>query len=189
MAGESFLSHPLARIFPLLDGKPLEELVADIRANGLREPIVLHEGRILDGRNCYRACREAGVEPHFQIFTGGDPLAYVISLNLKRRHLKQRSQQAQEPEYVLLEARVADLRGRLGQPLNRKRLKSLASQRIGQRNGAMERARGSSSSPPAWQRPGPFRKSKAPWLGVGNEVQHLENAKGPKGGESSGLDS
>jgi ParB-like chromosome segregation protein Spo0J len=55
--------HPLANLFPPLEEKELDELTADIRANGLRENIVLHEGKILDGRNRYYACLRAGVEP------------------------------------------------------------------------------------------------------------------------------
>jgi hypothetical protein len=40
---------------------------------------------IPDGPNRFRACRDAGVEPHFVEFTGDDPLAFVISANPKRR--------------------------------------------------------------------------------------------------------
>jgi ParB-like chromosome segregation protein Spo0J len=79
--------HALANIFPLVEGTEFDELVADIREQGLHEPIVVYEDRILDGRNRYRACEAAGIEPSFTVYTGDNPVAYVVSLNLRRRHL------------------------------------------------------------------------------------------------------
>jgi hypothetical protein len=79
--------HPLAEIFPRLDGADLTALADDIRKNGLRQAIVTCEGMVLDGRNRLAACKIAGVEPRFKEFAGDDPLDYVISLNLTRRHL------------------------------------------------------------------------------------------------------
>jgi N6-adenosine-specific RNA methylase IME4 len=44
---------------------------------------------ILDGRNRYRACNQAGVPIKTKKYTGTDPLAYVVSANLHRRHLNE----------------------------------------------------------------------------------------------------
>src|SRR5215831_17959457 len=81
--------HPLAAIFPLMEGAEFDELVADIKANGQRQWIVTYEGMILDGRNRYRACLAAGVKPGVQKGDDcvGDPAAYVVSANIHRRHL------------------------------------------------------------------------------------------------------
>ena len=81
--------HPAANLFPLLEVESPEfgELVQDIREHGLLQPIVLCDGKILDGRNRYRACQHAGVEPRFVEWSGDSPTAYVLSLNLHRRHL------------------------------------------------------------------------------------------------------
>jgi phage N-6-adenine-methyltransferase len=71
-----------------MSDEELAELAADIRAHGLLEPIVLLDGLVLDGRNRLRACEAAGVEPRFVEWDGsGDPAVWVISKNLKRRHL------------------------------------------------------------------------------------------------------
>jgi ParB/Sulfiredoxin domain len=103
----SLAFHPLADIFPLMEGAEFDELVADIKKNGCREPIVLYEEKILDGRNRYRACRAAGVPfdtlrglqvgRNIRSQSGGwhrqgirddkDALALVISANIHRRHL------------------------------------------------------------------------------------------------------
>jgi hypothetical protein len=85
--------HPLANIFPLMEGQEFESLVEDIRAaNGLHEKITLYEGCILDGRNRYRACKALGIDItalEFDEYDGSDPLGFVISLNLARRHLSE----------------------------------------------------------------------------------------------------
>jgi hypothetical protein len=82
-------SHALAECFPMLPDSELQELADDIKVNGLRQNIVVYEGQILDGRNRHAACRIAGVPVENRItqYQGSDPVGYVISANLKRRHL------------------------------------------------------------------------------------------------------
>lgn len=79
--------HPYAEIFPWIDGPAFEDLVEDIRKHGVLEPIVFLDGAVLDGRNRYMAARELGIEYPRVEYTGDDPLGFVISHNLKRRHL------------------------------------------------------------------------------------------------------
>lgn len=82
-------AHLYAELFPLLEGSELAELAADIKKHGQREPILLYQGLILDGRNRAKACEMAGVAPTTRHFTGDDEgaLAYVVSTNVHRRHL------------------------------------------------------------------------------------------------------
>ena len=82
--------HPYADIFPLLEGPAFDALVEDIRERGQQEPIWLYEGKILDGRNRYRALQQLGREPtKVQTYTGDDPIGFVLSANLHRRHLNE----------------------------------------------------------------------------------------------------
>ncbi len=101
--GKSPLFHELANLFPLMDGDAYLSFVEDIRQHGVREPIVMLDGQILDGRNRYLAAREAVVDCSFTQYEGDDPLAYVISLNLARRHLS-------ESQRALVAAKLATMR-------------------------------------------------------------------------------
>lgn len=89
-----FELHPLCTLFPRLEGAEFQALCNDIRENGLRNPIVLHNGMILDGGNRYRACVESGIEPAFQEFNGGNLVSFVLSANLHRRHMSPGQQAA-----------------------------------------------------------------------------------------------
>ncbi len=82
--------HLCAAAFPMMLGKELKEMAADIKAHGLRTAIVRDEqGRILDGRNREAACRMAGIAPQYVTFVGTEEekLQFVISQNLHRRQL------------------------------------------------------------------------------------------------------
>jgi len=84
---EQLSFHEYAQLFPMLPREELDALADDIKINGLLEAITLYDGEVLDGRNRYVACKAAAVIPRFEQYTGDDPLAFVISKNLHRRHL------------------------------------------------------------------------------------------------------
>src|SRR5215213_2603856 len=82
--------HEAANLFPMMDEAALTELAADIKANGLRDPIWRHtDGRIIDGRNRWLACQRVGVECRDRTYDRGDEtiIPFVVSHNLHRRHL------------------------------------------------------------------------------------------------------
>ncbi len=136
----TFTAHPFAELFPLILGAEFDELVEDIRVHGVRERITILEQKILDGRNRYRALEELiatgevlgagwghragerltrdaldGPKPWFCAFNAaldGDALAWVLSKNLKRRHLD-------ESQRAMVAARIANLKqGRPEKPAN-----------------------------------------------------------------------
>lgn len=107
-----YKDHNLAAILPLMEDSEIRELSEDILAHGLRTPIVLYENKILDGRNRYRACNLVNVEPKIRQFTSGDPLAFIMSANVHRRHLT-------ESQRALVAAKIANLKpGRPTQEIN-----------------------------------------------------------------------
>lgn len=81
--------HPYADKFPMLPDQELDELAESIKANGLRNPIVLTpDGLILDGRNRFAACERAGItDPTTTVYEGDDLAEYVIDCNSSRRHM------------------------------------------------------------------------------------------------------
>lgn len=86
--------HALAELFPWIEGDALARLKEDIRANGVREPIIFMDGAIIDGRNRYMCARDLGIEYPRREFgslpsDGADPIAFVLSQNLHRRHLNE----------------------------------------------------------------------------------------------------
>lgn len=87
IAAELLKHHPAADAWPMMNDERYEELLADIKSNGQREPITLCDGMILDGRNRYRACVELDIDPLTRQYAG-DPWAFAWSLNGARRDLE-----------------------------------------------------------------------------------------------------
>lgn len=96
-------THPAANIFPMLGEPDLAALAEDIRAHGLRNPVVVIGSKVLDGRNRLAACERLGIEATFVQYEGDDPVAFVLSHNLHRRHLN-------ESQRAMVAARIATLR-------------------------------------------------------------------------------
>ena len=115
LMGAELQYHPAASVFPMMRGDEYQELLYDIQEHGLREPILLCDGQILDGRNRFRVCREIGIEPAFRKWDGkaGSPLSVVLSLNLHRRHLTSSQRAAIAVEILPLLEREAKERQRL----------------------------------------------------------------------------
>jgi len=104
MLTKKYEEHALSQILPMMDDVDLKSLADDIKENGQRAPITLLDGKILDGRNRYRACLMADVTPRFKDFNGdGDPLALIISANVMRRHLT-------ESQRIIIAAKIATIK-------------------------------------------------------------------------------
>ena len=100
----SFPLHPAAELFPVMDEVAFAALMADIAAHGQREPILILDGQVIDGRHRLRACEQLGLEPLVRQVSAddGDPFGLVVSLNLHRRHLS-------EGQRAIIAARLATL--------------------------------------------------------------------------------
>jgi hypothetical protein len=104
--------HPAAELFPLMASDELEALGADIKKNGLANPIAIVTRKdakdwhyqLLDGRNRLDAMELVGVPFNLMLTYGkcclivgeivippividSDPYVYVLSANIHRRHL------------------------------------------------------------------------------------------------------
>jgi len=105
---DKYKVHPATDLFPMMSDAELEKLGEDIKMNGLADELVIWVpdtthyypqdistfGSIVDGRNRLEAMERCGIDPTREGFkvVDGDPVAYVISKNLRRRHLTKQEQ-------------------------------------------------------------------------------------------------
>jgi hypothetical protein len=106
--------HPLGKVFPPLDAEALKELQIDIAKNGLRNPIIMFEGMVLDGWNRYLACDAANVILQKSTYSGDDPVQFVISQNIHRRHLTATQRAQLAVELLAEEEKRAEARKKAG---------------------------------------------------------------------------
>lgn len=84
----TYTQHPLSAAFPAMSADDMQALKDDIEVSGQREPIVLFEGQVIDGWHRYQACTSLMLPvKSIELQADEDPVAFVKSLNLLRRHL------------------------------------------------------------------------------------------------------
>ena len=120
----TYLVHPAAAVFPMMNDAELKELAEDIKKQGLIHPVVLNydESILFDGRNRLRACEMAGADTgeDYLVTTTLDDLpeeqvlSYIVSANIHRRHLTagQKATLATELEPMYAEAAAKRTGGR-----------------------------------------------------------------------------
>lgn len=88
---KKFEFHEVANIFPLLEGKDYDDFKEGIQHDGwIRHPIAIYQGKIVDGRNRYRAANDLGITCPIKKWDGkGELIDFVIAENLHRRHLNE----------------------------------------------------------------------------------------------------
>ena len=81
--------HPLAKLIPLITVSDLDRLYDDIQANGIIEPLVMFQDKVLDGRNRLAVAAVTGAPVQLDQFRGDEAAAkrFVWSANAARRHL------------------------------------------------------------------------------------------------------
>lgn len=82
-------SHPLADLIPPMTDGEYQNLKENIAENGQLDPIMLFEGKVLDGRHRLRACEELGIQPKTRDYDGSDPASYALAVNIPYRRLSQ----------------------------------------------------------------------------------------------------
>jgi hypothetical protein len=100
---QSYPGHPYAKIIPPIVGPAFDILVADTKRFGQREPLYLHGGEVVCGRDQLRACSMAGARNALEIYEGDDPLGFLLTRTVGPRYLD-------ETQRALVAARVEEVK-------------------------------------------------------------------------------
>ena len=79
--------HPLANLLPEMTPEEFKGLKDDILGLGVLNPIILLDGKILDGRHRYLACQELDIDCPTMVMSDASPNDIITSMNIHRRHL------------------------------------------------------------------------------------------------------
>jgi ParB-like chromosome segregation protein Spo0J len=80
--------HPVASMFPLLEGEEFEKFRDSIKSQGQQQPIIVQGDTLIDGRNRLRACLELELDPIVEEYRSTLPAGrYILVSNIRRRHL------------------------------------------------------------------------------------------------------
>lgn len=84
-----FTLHPLARAIPQMSEKEFADLAKDVKANGVKLPITVMGGKVIDGRHRLAVAAALKIPVRIEEFGGSEDDArhHIVSLNLVRRHL------------------------------------------------------------------------------------------------------
>lgn len=126
--------HPVADIFPMMNEEEFAGLKEDIEKNGVRDCLTMWQGKLIDGRNRLAACLDLGIDWEGyleELDDDADPVAFVLSHNLHRRHLST-SQRA------MVAARVLDVYEERAKERQKRKAKSVV-ENLPQQNGSKAR--------------------------------------------------
>jgi hypothetical protein len=87
--------HEISRCWPMLQGDRLEVFIDTVARYGLKQPIMLYEGRVLDGKNRLAACDQLGITPRTENFNGTFEEAFMFAVGMNtngRQDLNARDQ-------------------------------------------------------------------------------------------------
>jgi len=80
--------HPAANLMPMMSESDYQIFLKDVDTKGFLHPVRITSDRlVIDGRNRLCASMDLSKDVSFETYNPTDPIAYVLSENLARRHL------------------------------------------------------------------------------------------------------